>query len=288
MDRGDAILAGAVGIFIVAGGLITLYHYTNDGNISETSGPFDVSEPTVGIINRVRMTDVERLEYLALNKGNNWRTYTGQAGTREIPIVPIRATRLGGVYGRTRDSLRAMLTACRGAIEGTPYEGCDPRCVIYLWCIETGYFRFAWNWNLGNEKGCPYATPNSIRQHQVWTSTPLNVDGVFALQDNTLGAIQLNGMSFHGSVDFYPSFPTLADGIAQEIGLFSIDSRFHGNVIGGYRAGGKEGLLAAREAMHVGNYSGQAWNLAQRLKWHSDAAGYWDACERIAGSDWVR
>ncbi len=270
MEQATKIAIGVGTSVVVLGGFIFFWRFNG------------VESPAIPRVTPYvpRMTREEILEFLATHQGNNWNAYNGQSGAREIPITIATKTPLSGYTGRSRESMLAFLSATREAIHGTPYEGCDPRCILWLWCLESGYFRGAWNWNLGNVKAKPYATPESIRQQRAWTTTTHAVNGVYPLRDRAVPP----------SVDLYFSFDSLRAYVNYEAALFS-QTRFSGNVIGGYRTGGLEGCLAARAAQHAGNYAGDIGTPAHAprgIVWAADVRAYWAAGERLCGAQWSR
>lgn len=218
--------------------------------------------PPSGVPQGARKVPIKghRWTALAPSRANNWPTY---ANGKKKKFWEDRALFLAVV-----NDMRAALRACGRGDE-------DVRCVLWLHALETGFGQSAWDYNFGNRKTAPYASRELIlNERSVYTMNP-HADGVFLLVDRV------------NSFDSYPTFATLADGLAAEKLFFETsrgNGRGYAGVLPGYRQGGLDGLKSARTAQHNGGYS--PGDLGAKLR----ACEFWwnDLGARILGAEWVR
>lgn len=250
----------------------------------------DLVERVTSVVLAPRGADASDIERYA-NSPREWSAIPASGlpqGARKVAIKGRRWTSLAPSVARwptyangkrkkfweDRALFAAVLRDMRAALRGSGRGDEDVRCVLWLHALETGYGQSCWDYNFGNRKTRPYASRELIlRERSVYTTNP-HADGVFLLVDRVR------------SFDSYPTFGTMAAGLADEKRFFETsrgNGRGYAGVLPGYRQGGLEGLKAARVAQHNGGYS--PGDLAAKLR---ACESWWRMGERILGAEWVR
>ena len=200
-------------------------------------------------------------------------------GVRWVPVVPSRP--VDPLDRATRTNSRAMRLACldlvRQGMRGAGWDA-DPRCALYRFAEETGWFRYQNHWNVGFTK---MPRPYSSRERLLSANPTVGVTAAEATC-----AFMLIDHAVPPSFDMYYGFDNLAGYMPFKKRWFERNN--YPQVMTGWARGGVEGLIEAESNMAHRGYSTNYGRVLASGRLPVIMHGYWATNARVCGDEWVR